>query len=78
MHRSFEVVACYDDEAGVWYVERCDVPGLSAEAATIEELMKKLPGMILDLLGDPSGDHDGPGTVPIDLIAKAHFDAAFA
>jgi hypothetical protein len=32
--------AAWDDEAEVWYVEQCDIPGLATEADTIEALMQ--------------------------------------
>ncbi|WP_174300857.1 DUF1902 domain-containing protein [Caulobacter sp. S45] len=31
------VKAAYDAEAGVWYVESSDLPGLNVEAATVEQ-----------------------------------------
>ncbi len=33
------VRAAWDDEAKVWYVEQCVIPGLATEADTIEALM---------------------------------------
>ena len=32
----------YDDEAGVWYVAKSDIPGLSLEAATSSELLSRI------------------------------------
>ena len=46
---SIIVKAEWDDEAQVWWAISSDVPGLTAEAASIELLRKKLPGMIEDL-----------------------------
>jgi predicted RNase H-like HicB family nuclease len=50
MNRLIVVEAARDEEAGVWYVESSDLPGLNAEADTIEALIEKLPGPILDLI----------------------------
>jgi predicted RNase H-like HicB family nuclease len=62
------VKAARDAEAGVWYVESSDIPGLNLEGETLEELMDKLPGAILDLL--ETGGSDAVD-VPIELIAHA-------
>ena len=63
-------VTCHwDEEAQVWFVADTNVPGLATEAATLEELERKLLVMIPELLGmnDPSGtQHD----VPFELIAR--------
>ena len=44
------VNAFWDDEAGMWVAESDDVPGLVAEAATVEELSIKLESLIPELL----------------------------
>ena len=44
------VKAAYDADAAVWFVESCDLEGVNAEAPSLEELLQKLPGVILDLL----------------------------
>ncbi|MFC7053825.1 DUF1902 domain-containing protein [Hansschlegelia quercus] len=65
------VKAAYDAEAGVWFVETSDIPGLNLEAASVEELVEKLPPAIHDLL---ESDGDGPfrtGDVAIEVIAHA-------
>ena len=66
------VKAARDAEAGVWFVESSDLPGLNLEAESLEALADKLPGAILDLL--EAGGHLGVGganEVPIELIAHA-------
>ncbi len=40
----------YDAEAGVWVATSEDVPGLVAEAETVEELMAECAGLIPELL----------------------------
>ena len=53
------VKAAYDDDAGVWFVESSDLEGVNAEAPSLEELLQKLPGVILDLLEEgPRGTDD--------------------
>jgi hypothetical protein len=62
------VVRCaWDPDAAVWYVSESDVPGLATEAASLDALRLKLPGMIQDLLEDVQD-----GDLEVDLIAYAH------
>lgn len=62
------VKAAYDPEAGVWYVESSDLPGVNAEADSLELLAAKLPDIVADLI-EASGDTDLRGEIPIELIA---------
>ena len=65
------VKAARDPDAGVWFVESSDVPGLHLEAESLEALADKLPGAILDLL-EASGDLTPDGQdLPVELIAHA-------
>lgn len=50
MEDRITVTAFWDPEASVWVAESDDVPGLVAEAATIEELSLKLESLIPELL----------------------------
>jgi hypothetical protein len=71
--RSLIVVrATFDEEAGVWWTESPDLPGLRIEGASFEELQAKLPDAILDLL-ECSNEVDGSEfvDVPVELIASA-------
>jgi hypothetical protein len=70
MPRVIVVKAARDAEAGVWFVESSDVPGLNLEADTLEALADKLPGAVLDLL-EARGELDPGRDVPIELIAHA-------
>jgi len=71
MDRSITVKAAWDAEAGVWYIEHSDLPGLHIEAETPIALYEKLPGAIEDLL-------EGSGTreVSIEFIASGHVKIA--
>lgn len=68
--RRYAVIRCaWDAEAGVWFVQETDVPGLATEAPTLEELRHKVPAMIRDLI---EGESDNPEEIEIDFIAYAH------
>ncbi len=69
MRRYAVVRVAWDDEAKVWYVEESDIPGLAAEADTLEELRRKVPVIIQDLLEDEA---DRPEEIEIDFVAYAH------
>lgn len=43
------VRAAFDPEANVWFVESSDIPGLNAEAGSLEELVGALPAIVADL-----------------------------
>jgi len=40
----------WDAEAQVWYTRETSLPGLNLEADTLDGLLDKLPGAIVDLL----------------------------
>lgn len=71
--RLIVVKATYDPEARVWYVEHSDIPGLSAEAETLDALVERLPGMILDLIEENGmeGWDSEVRELPIEIIAHA-------
>lgn len=48
--KNITVTALWDNEASVWVAESDDVPGLIAEAETIEALLSKLDILIPELL----------------------------
>jgi len=66
------VKAIWDQEVSVWVATSEDVPGLVAEAATAEELEKKLKVMIPDLL-DVNGKSCGGMGVPVHLLTERNF-----
>lgn len=47
---TIEITAFWDDEAAVWVAESGDVPGLIAEAETVERLIEKLQVIIPELM----------------------------
>jgi hypothetical protein len=64
------VKAAWDPDAGVWWVEHSDLPGLNLEAESLEALRDKLPGAIEDLF--EAAGHTGEREVQIEIIAHAH------
>jgi predicted RNase H-like HicB family nuclease len=62
------VKAAYDADAAVWFVESSDLEGVNAEASSLEELLQKLPGVILDLLDEEEFDD---AEVPVEVVAHA-------
>ena len=69
MRRYAVVRVAWDDEAKVWYVEKSDIDGLATEADTLEELRRKVPIIIQDLL---EGRADRPEEIELAFIAYAH------
>jgi hypothetical protein len=63
------VRAVWDDEANVWVATSDDVTGLVTEAASIEVLAAKLPGLIADLL-ESNGPISTLPEIPIHIIAE--------
>lgn len=56
--KKVEILAFWDDEAGVWVASSGDLPGLITEAETTEILLEKLSVLIpelLELAETPSG-----------------------
>jgi len=68
MARPIVVHADWDPEASVWVATTQDLRGLVTEAASVEALRAKLPGMILDLL-EENGVSDLPAS--IEIVARA-------
>lgn len=66
---SIIVKATWDDEASVWVAETTDVPGLAAEAATLEELRLKVLAMIPELI-DLNGLHSDLPEIPVHIMAE--------
>lgn len=68
------VNAEFDPEAEVWFVESSNVPGLNAEASSIELLVSRLPDVIADLaeLSDVlEGFASEGGEYRIEVVAHA-------
>ena len=64
---TLEIRAVWDDEANVWAADSDDVPGLIAEAATLEFLVAKLETLIPELMELNCGR---TGVFPFHLVAE--------
>lgn len=65
---AYEVLAHRDAEAGVWWAESDDVPGLAAEAETLEGLIEDLEVLVPELL---HLNHGGiGGRIPLRVVAN--------
>lgn len=62
---SFTVKVSYDDAARVWFIHETDVPGLHAEAATLDELVTIIEDVTPDLIPDAQDLLAAPAGVPV-------------
>lgn len=46
----FTVTVCHDEQEGVWYVQSSDVPGLNAEASTLDDLVDIITDLAPELV----------------------------
>ena len=71
LSKDIGVEAFWDEEARVWVATSDDVPGLIAEADTMEHLMQKLKILIPELL-EANGllKDSGSVEIPIHLLGK--------
>jgi predicted RNase H-like HicB family nuclease len=69
--KTYTVSCLWDAEARMWYVDETDVPGLATEAATLEDMERKLQRMIPELLQLNDAPESGQ-PVPFELIARKH------
>jgi hypothetical protein len=69
--RVLVVNATWDDEAKVWVATSQDVPGLATEAASQQDLVKKLKVLVPELL-DANGYPDGD-ELPVRLLGECTF-----
>ena len=67
--RKFDVLAIWDADAEVWVATSDDVPGLTTEAPSMEELIEKLRVMIPELL-DANGFPQESDEVPFTLRSE--------
>ncbi|GAB5471414.1 MAG: hypothetical protein Kilf2KO_44440 [Rhodospirillales bacterium] len=52
MQTTVQIKVTYDPTARVWYILECSLPGICAEADTLEGLKLRLPDLVMDTLGD--------------------------
>lgn len=68
--RTFAVHCEWDAEAGVWYVADSDVPGLAAEAPTVEAMQAVLLERVPALIRANVPEAQAHCEVPFDLLLK--------
>lgn len=79
---TWTIKAEYDPDAHVWWVAESDVPGLAADAGTLEMLAAKAGAMLPDLIEIHSGelsrtkDRSGPHRIRIIAHHEHLYDVA--
>lgn len=68
----FTVAVSHDVEAGVWFVESSDIPGLNAEAETYEALVEIVLDLAPDLI-DANLQDESPrrASFPVNVVQHA-------
>jgi predicted RNase H-like HicB family nuclease len=63
----FTVTVCHDEHEGVWYVQSSDVPGLNAEAATLDALVEVVTDLAPELVAAnlPDAGFGHGATIPL-------------
>lgn len=61
----FTVTVCHDEAAGVWYVHDSDLPGLHAEAATLDALVAIIADVTPDLAVNLPETDTGHPEIPV-------------
>jgi predicted RNase H-like HicB family nuclease len=74
MSRTYEVEARWDSEAGVWVAESNDIPGLVAEAESVNALVEKIRVLVPELFELNGGLE--PGQKVVDVLVRAHREKA--
>lgn len=75
MDRKLMVTAQWDAEAGVWVATSDDIPGLVTEAATLDDLLKRVMAVAPELLEDNAhllGEAGHPGEM-LDICILSQF-----
>ena len=72
MSRTYQVEAHWDSEAGVWVAESDDIPGLVAEAESMNALVEKVRILVPELFELNGGLE--PGQKVVDVLVRAHHE----
>lgn len=72
MSRTYEVEARWDSEGGVWVAESDDIPGLVAEAESMNALVEKVRALVPELFELNGGLE--PGQKSVDVLVHAHHE----
>ncbi|MEK7298667.1 MAG: DUF1902 domain-containing protein, partial [Candidatus Margulisiibacteriota bacterium] len=68
--KTLVVHAIWDDEVEVWVATSEDVPGLATEAASLNDLVKKLKVMIPELLDENGYGYGDGDEIPFRLLSE--------
>lgn len=65
----FTVTVCHDEADGVWFVQSSNVPGLNAEAPTLDALVEAITDLVPDLIAAnlPDAGIEGGASIPLHL-----------
>jgi hypothetical protein len=63
----FTVTVCHDEQEGVWFVQSSNVPGLNAEAPTLDALVNVITDVVPDLVAANMPDAGFESGAPIPL-----------
>jgi predicted RNase H-like HicB family nuclease len=72
MSRTYQVEAHWDSEAGVWVAESEDIPGLVAEAESVNALVGKIRVLVPELFELNGGLE--PGQKVVNVLLRAHHE----
>ena len=72
MSRTYEVEAHWDSEAWVWVAESEDIPGLVAEAESMNALVEKVRVLVPELFELNGGLE--PGQKVVNVLVRAHHE----
>lgn len=70
MPKKYLVTAQWDDAAGVWVATSQDIPGLVTEAATLDDLLKRVVAVAPELLADNDVADASSGIVDIHILSE--------
>jgi hypothetical protein len=70
-NKTIQIVAEWHADDEIWVATSEDVPGLVTEGKSVDEIAKKLPGMLCDLFELNGFDfNDQPPEIPFHLMAS--------
>jgi predicted RNase H-like HicB family nuclease len=70
MPKAYVVNAEWDQDAGVWIATSEDVPGLCAQASSLEELVEVVRSLVPELLEANQALPAEAGPIPLDILAR--------
>lgn len=66
----YVVKAYWDPESRIWHGDSCDLPGLSVQAPTMEDLIADVRDRVLDLVPPEGYWGSAPPPISISFIAS--------